>query len=152
MDRVPGDHRGRGAVEAAVGCRLLDVVQLDRDGVVFVDRLGRRCWRSYPCESRLIATPNGRCSWTAFIWAAEMNELTPRLASRSRRSSFVGAMIGIAADTSVVRMMITTRSSISVRPRRSERSEVGGQRSECERDGASRDLTGRRLSALNSQR
>ena len=42
-------------------------------------------------------------------WAAAMNELTPRPASRSRRSSFVGVSSGIAAETSVIRMMITTK-------------------------------------------
>ena len=50
-----------------------------------------------------------------------MNVLSPRVASRSRRSSFAGAMIGIAAATIVVRMMITTRSSMSVMRRSASR-------------------------------
>jgi hypothetical protein len=38
---MPGDHRGGGAIETAVGGGLLDVEELDRDGVVVVDRVGR---------------------------------------------------------------------------------------------------------------
>ena len=77
--------------------------------------------------------------------------LTPRLASRSRRSSFAGAMIGIAAATSVVRMMITIRSSISVMPRAERRARSEERRSETRAAQAdSVPALGSQLSTLGS--